>query len=134
MNLVGIMKDFCQMSSRRMGSRPSNRKNILSRADSAPPRPHALKPGKPADESTFNYWTEDDIPRSRLDLAMPTQLAGIENKGVDKGESGVENAGSKAPGQPKQLGPRIHGLLKKSRAAPARERNTRRRAQCSRRR
>jgi hypothetical protein len=81
-------------------------------------RPHAIKPGKPVYLAAFKYLTEDDVLRSRLDLAILTQLIGIENKNVDKFESELRLLAD-LPGQPKQLQPRISWLLNKSQASHA---------------
>ena len=81
-------------------------------------RPHAVKPGKPVYQAAFKYLTEDDVLRSRLDLAIFKQLIGIENKNVDKFETELRLLAD-LPGQPKELLPRIHWLLNKSQAAHA---------------
>jgi hypothetical protein len=81
-------------------------------------RPHAIKPGKPVYLAAFKYLTEDDVLRSRLDLAILTQLIGIENKNIDKFESELRLLAD-LPGQPKQLLPRINWLLNKSQASHA---------------
>jgi hypothetical protein len=81
-------------------------------------RPHAIKPGKPVYLAAFKYLTKDDVLRSRLDLAILTQLIGIENKNVDKLESELRLLAD-LPGQPKQLLPRINWLLNKSQASHA---------------
>jgi RNA12 protein len=81
-------------------------------------RPHAIKPGKPVYLAAFKYLTEDGVLRSRLDLAILTQLIGIENKNIDKFESELRLLAD-LPGQPKQLLPRINWLLNKSQASHA---------------
>jgi hypothetical protein len=81
-------------------------------------RPHAIKPGKPVYEAAFKYLTEDDVLRSRLDLAILTQLIGIENKNVEKFENELKLLASMS-GQPPQLRPRVHWLLSKSEASHA---------------
>jgi hypothetical protein len=81
-------------------------------------RPHAIKPGKPVYQQAFKYLTEDDVLRSRLDLAILTQLIGIENKNIDKFETELRLLAD-MPGQPKELRPRIHWLLNKSSASQA---------------
>ena len=81
-------------------------------------RPHAIKPGKPVYLAAFKYLTKDDVLRSRLDLAILTQLIGIENKNIDKFESELRLLAD-LPGQPKQLLPRINWLLNKSQASHA---------------
>ena len=79
-------------------------------------RPHAIKPGKPVYQAAFKFLIEDDVLRSRLDLAILTQLIGIENKNVEKFESELGLLAG-LPGQPKELAPRIHWLLTKSLAS-----------------
>lgn len=76
-------------------------------------RPHAVKPGKPVYQAAFEFLTEDDVLRSRLDLAILTQLIGIENKNVDKYETELRVL-AELPGGAKQLAPRIHWLLNKA--------------------
>ena len=76
-------------------------------------RPHAIKSGKPVYQAAFRFLTEDNVLRSRLDLAILTQLIGIENKTIEKCESELSVL-SGLPGQPKELAPRIHWLLDKS--------------------
>lgn len=85
---------------------------------SANGRPNAVKPGKPVYQSAFEYLTEDDVLRSRLDLAILTQLIGIENKNVDKYETELRVL-AELPGGAKQLAPRIHYLLDKAMASHA---------------
>jgi len=86
---------------------------------SANGRPHAVKPGKPVYQSAFKYLTEDKVLKSRLDLAILTQLIGIENKSVDKYEAELHLLGE-LPGQPKELAPRVRWLLNKAHASHAR--------------
>jgi hypothetical protein len=81
-------------------------------------RPHAIKPGKPVYLAAFRYLTKDDVLRSRLDLAILTQLIGIENKNVDKFELELRLLAD-LPGQPKQLLSRINWLLNKSQVSHA---------------
>jgi len=81
-------------------------------------RPHAIKPGKPVYQAAFEYLTEDDVLRSRLDLAILTQLISIENKNVDKYETELRLL-AKLPVQPKELTPRIRWLLGKVGASHA---------------
>jgi RNA12 protein len=81
-------------------------------------RPHAVKPGKPVYQAAFEYLTEDEVLRARLDLAILTQLIGIENKNVDKYETEL-NVLAALPGGAKQLAPRIHWLLDKAMASHA---------------
>lgn len=85
-------------------------------------RPHAIKPGKPVYQEAFKYLKEDNVLRSRLDLAILTQLIGIENKNMDKFESELRLLAD-MPGHPKELLPRIHWLLNKSQASQAKIEN-----------
>ena len=50
-------------------------------------RPQSIKPGKPVYLSAFQYLTEDDVLRAKMDLAILTELIAAENKNVDKAES-----------------------------------------------
>lgn len=50
-------------------------------------RPHAVKPGKPVYQAAFRYLTQDKVLKSRMDLAIYTQLIGIENKNIEKYEN-----------------------------------------------
>jgi RNA12 protein len=50
-------------------------------------RPHAVKPGKPVYQAAFKYLTEDQVLRSRMDLAIYNQLIGIENQNIEKCEN-----------------------------------------------
>jgi RNA12 protein len=50
-------------------------------------RPHSIKPGKPVYQAAFKYLTQDQVLKSRMDLAIYTQLIGIENKNIDKCET-----------------------------------------------
>jgi hypothetical protein len=81
-------------------------------------RPHAIKPGKPVYQEAFKYLTEDNVLRSRLDLAILTQLIAIENKNMDKFESELRLL-IDMPGHPRELLPRIRWLLNKSQASQA---------------
>ncbi len=50
-------------------------------------RPHAIKPGKPVYHAAFRHLTEDQVLKSRMGLAVYTQLIGIENKNIEKYEN-----------------------------------------------
>lgn len=50
-------------------------------------RPHAIRPGKPVYLAAFRYLTQDQVLRSRMDLAIYTQLIGIETKNIEKYEN-----------------------------------------------
>lgn len=55
--------------------------------DSSNGRPHAIKPGKPVYQAAFRYLSQDQVLKSRMDLAIYTQLIGIENKNIEKYEN-----------------------------------------------
>lgn len=80
---------------------------------SAHGRPQAVKPGKPVYQAAFGYLTQDKVLRSRLDLAILTQLIGNENKNVDKFEQELRLLAD-LPASPKELTPRIRWLLNKA--------------------
>jgi hypothetical protein len=75
-------------------------------------RPTAVKPGKPVYSAAFKLLTEDRVLRSRLDLAILTQLIGIENKNIEKWETELSVIGG-LPKQPGELSARIKWLLLK---------------------
>jgi RNA12 protein len=50
-------------------------------------RPHAVKPGKPVYQAAFKYLVQDQVLKSRMDLAIYTQLIGVENKNIEKYEN-----------------------------------------------
>jgi RNA12 protein/RNA recognition motif. (a.k.a. RRM, RBD, or RNP domain) len=50
-------------------------------------RPQSVKPGKPVYHAAFEYLTEDEVLKARLDLAILTELIAAENKNLDKAES-----------------------------------------------
>lgn len=75
-------------------------------------RPSSIKPGKPVYQPAFKRLTEDNVLRSRLDLAILTELIGIENKNVEKFENELLMI-SQLSAQPRQLAPRVQWLLGK---------------------
>ncbi|KAF2463647.1 uncharacterized protein BDR25DRAFT_329606 [Lindgomyces ingoldianus] len=75
-------------------------------------RPASIKPGKPVYQSAFRRLTEDKVLRSRLDLAIFTDLTKIENATIDKCENELLLM-SKLKSQPAQMTPRIQYLLAK---------------------
>jgi hypothetical protein len=50
-------------------------------------RPQAITAGKPVYQAAFKKLTEDKVLKSRLDLAILTELTKIETKNIDKYES-----------------------------------------------
>lgn len=81
-------------------------------------RPSSIKPGKPVYQPAFKRLTEDNVLRSRLDLAIITELIGIENKNVEKFENELLLI-SQLSAQPRQLTPRVQWLLGKLAASQA---------------
>ena len=75
-------------------------------------RPHSIKPGKPVYQAAFKYLTEDHVLKSRLDLAILTELAKLENATIAKAESELSLLGS-LPGQGRDVIPRVKYLLGK---------------------
>src|ERR1700742_3146124 len=76
-------------------------------------RPYGIKPGKPVYQSAFEYLTDDEVLKARLDLAILTQLIGLENKNVEKYESELRTL-AELPGAPSELKPRIRWCLGKA--------------------
>ncbi|OAP65730.1 hypothetical protein AYL99_01702 [Fonsecaea erecta] len=79
-------------------------------------RPYSIKPGKPVYQSAFEYLTEDDVLRARLDLAILSQLISLENKNVEKYEAELKTL-AEMPGTPSELKPRIKWCLGKAMAS-----------------
>jgi hypothetical protein len=75
-------------------------------------RPQAIKAGKPVYQAAFKLLTEDIVLKSRLDLAILTELTKIETKSIDKYETELNLLGS-LPRQPREVGPRVQFLLGK---------------------
>ena len=75
-------------------------------------RPHALKPGKPVYQAAFRYLTQDQVLKSRMDLAIYTQLIGIENKNIEKYENELKLL-QEANARPSFMS-RVQWLLKKA--------------------
>ncbi|KAK5270106.1 mitochondrial escape protein 2 [Exophiala xenobiotica] len=75
-------------------------------------RPYSIKPGKPVYQSAFEYLTDDAVLKARLDLAIMSQLIGIENKNVEKYENELKVL-AEVPGTPAELRPRIQYCLAK---------------------
>ena len=79
-------------------------------------RPYGIKPGKPVYQAAFEYLTDDEVLKARLDLAILAQLIGQENKNVEKYETELRNLAD-LPGMPSELKPRISWCLNKAMAS-----------------
>ncbi|KAK0125310.1 mitochondrial escape protein 2 [Cadophora gregata] len=75
-------------------------------------RPQTVKAGKPIYEAAFKVLAEDKVLKSRLDLAILTELTKIETKSIDKYETELTMLGT-LPKQPSELAPRVQFLLMK---------------------
>ncbi|KAH8672653.1 escape protein-like protein 2 [Tricladium varicosporioides] len=75
-------------------------------------RPQSIKAGKPVYQAAFKLLTEDKVLKSRLDLAILTELTKIETKSIEKYEAELNSLGS-LPKQPREVGPRVQYLLRK---------------------
>ncbi|KAL6720297.1 mitochondrial escape protein 2 [Lecanora helva] len=75
-------------------------------------RPTGIKPGKPVYSAAFRQLTEDNVLRSRLDLAILTNLIKIETQGIDKCENELHLLGQ-LPGSPAEVRGRVQYLLGK---------------------
>lgn len=79
-------------------------------------RPHSIKPGKPVYQAAFKQLVADRVLKARLDLAVLTQLIGIETKAIDKAEAELALLGG-LPGQPREVKSRVMWLLAKMQAS-----------------
>lgn len=79
-------------------------------------RPQIIKAGKPVYQAAFKLLTEDNVLRSRLDLAILTELTKIETKSIDKYETEL-NMLATLPKQPREILPRVEYLLGKLQAS-----------------
>lgn len=75
-------------------------------------RPQTIKAGRPVYQAAFRMLCEDKVLKSRLDLAILTELSKIEAKSIDKYETELNALGS-LPTQPREVGPRVQFLLTK---------------------
>lgn len=75
-------------------------------------RPTSIKPGKPVYMAAFKQLTEDHVLKSRMDLAILSQLIKIETQGIDKYEAELHLLG-KLPGNPVETRGRSKWLLDK---------------------
>ncbi|KAL2424282.1 Mitochondrial escape protein 2 [Exophiala dermatitidis] len=76
-------------------------------------RPYSIKPGRPVYQAAFEYLTDDEVLKARLDMAILSQLIGMENKNVEKFETELRTL-AELPGAPSELKPRIKWLLDKA--------------------
>ena len=81
-------------------------------------RPQSIKAGRPVYQAAFKLLTEDKVLKSRLDLAILTELTKIETKSIDKYETELSVLGS-LPRQPREVAPRVQFLLNKLQASQA---------------
>jgi hypothetical protein len=81
-------------------------------------RPQTIQAGKPVYQAAFKLLTEDRVLKSRLDLAILTELTKIESKSIDKYENELNMLGS-LPKQPREVAPRVQFLLGKLAASQA---------------
>jgi hypothetical protein len=79
-------------------------------------RPSSIKPGKPVYHPAFKRLTEDKVLKSRLDLAIFTNLTKIESATIDKCENELLLL-SKLKNQPAQTTSRVQYLLSKMMAS-----------------
>lgn len=81
-------------------------------------RPSAIKPGKPVYKEAFRRLADDAVLRSRLDLAILSELVKIESAGIEKAEKelGVLREIS-GQGKEARLRGRIEYLLEKVRVS-----------------
>ncbi len=85
-------------------------------------RPCGIRPGKPVYQAAFEYLTDDEVLRARLDLAILTQMIGLENKNVEKYENELKVLGE-LPGTPSEMKPRIKWCLDKAMASQTKIQN-----------
>jgi hypothetical protein len=85
---------------------------LISIVSGANGRPSIIKAGKPVYHPAFKRLTEDKVLKSRLDLAILTHLAKIENATIDKCENELLLL-SKLRNQPAQTAGRVNYLLTK---------------------
>ncbi|RFU27707.1 hypothetical protein B7463_g8633, partial [Scytalidium lignicola] len=75
-------------------------------------RPQEITAGKPVYQAAFKALMEDNVLKSRLDLALLTELTKIEGKSIDKYETELHMLGE-LPKQPREIAPRVQYLLSK---------------------
>jgi RNA12 protein len=81
-------------------------------------RPHAVKPGRPVYHAAFKRLIEDRVLRSRMDLAILTQLVRNENQIVSRYEDELHLLGNLETLQ-HQVDPRIQWVLSRLRSSQA---------------
>jgi hypothetical protein len=79
-------------------------------------RPYGIRPGKPVYQSAFEFLTDDEVLKARLDLAILSQLISQENKNVEKYETELKTLAD-LPGTPSELKPRVKWCLNKAMAS-----------------
>jgi hypothetical protein len=75
-------------------------------------RPQTIRAGKPVYQSAFNALVEDRVLSAKMDLAILTELAKVEAKGIEKVEQELGLLGT-LPNLPYQTSERITYLLNK---------------------
>jgi len=75
-------------------------------------RPQTIRAGKPVYQAAFNSLVEDRVLRAKMDLAVLTELAKVEAKGIEKVEQELGLLGQ-LPNVPYQTGERVTYLLNK---------------------
>lgn len=75
-------------------------------------RPESIKAGKPVYQAAFQTLVQDKVLKSRLDLAILSELTKIETKNIDKYENELALLAN-FPKQPKEAAPRVQYLLTK---------------------
>ena len=79
-------------------------------------RPYGVKPGKPVYQAAFEYLTDDEVLKARMDLAILAQLTSQENKNIERYETELTTLAG-LPGTPSELKPRMHWCLNKAMAS-----------------
>jgi hypothetical protein len=75
-------------------------------------RPQTIRAGKPVYQAAFRSLLDDGVLRAKMDLALLTELAKVEAKGIDKVEQELGLLGQ-LPNMPFQTGERVTYLLNK---------------------
>lgn len=85
---------------------------LISIVSSPSGRPSLIKPGKPVYHPAFKRLTKDRVLKSRLDLAVLTELIKVENATIDKCEGELLKL-SEIEGRPALIAGRVQYLLAK---------------------
>ncbi|CAI6330071.1 unnamed protein product [Periconia digitata] len=85
---------------------------LISIVSSPSGRPSLIKPGKPVYHPAFKRLTKDSVLRSRLDLAVLTELVKVENATIEKCEGELLRL-SDIEGRPALIAGRVQYLLAK---------------------